>query len=281
MASLSDLYVIAAPLDHPEGIATGPDGELYAGGEAGQVYRIDQAAGAPVEIANTGGFALGLAHDAAGMIYICNVGETPAVLRVDPKTGDITTWCDSADGEPLETPNWCAFAPDGTLWFTDSGTEDLNIQNGRLIRVPRGGGDGQVVDVGRPLHFPNGMCVDPDGEVAFLETLTPRLSKVVDGRAELLADLTGTSPDGVTCCADGGYLVAIYYPFQLLYVPPEGGRVDMVLDDPTGIHIPMPTNVTFYGDGLKKLAIGSLGGMVVKGIELGIAGKPLNYPEQP
>jgi hypothetical protein len=43
----------------------------------------------------------------------------------------------------------------------------------------------------------------------------------------------------------------------------------------------MPTNVTFYGDGLKKLAIGSLGGMVVKGIELGIAGKPLNYPEQP
>ena len=90
MASLSDLYVIAAPLDHPEGIATGPDGELYAGGEAGQVYRIDQAAGAPVEIANTGGFALGLAHDAAGMIYVCNIGETPAIVRVNPDTGDIT-----------------------------------------------------------------------------------------------------------------------------------------------------------------------------------------------
>ena len=138
MASLSDLYVIAAPLDHPEGIATGPDGELYAGGEAGQVYRIDQAAGAPVEIANTGGFALGLAHDAAGMIYVCNISETPAIVRVNPDNGDISTWCDSADGAPLETPNWCAFAPDGTLWFTDSGTEDLNIQNGRLIRVPRG-----------------------------------------------------------------------------------------------------------------------------------------------
>ena len=104
---------------------------------------------------------------------------------------------------------------------------------------------------------------------------------MVDGRAELIADLAGTSPDGVTVCADGGYLVAIYYPFQLLYVPPEGGRVDMILDDPTGIHIPMPTNVTFYGEGLTKLAIGSLGGMVVKGIDLGIAGKPLNYPEQP
>ena len=281
MASLSDLYVIAAPLDHPEGIATGPDGELYAGGEAGQVYRIDQAAGAPVEIANTGGFVLGLAHDAAGNIYVCNIGETPAVLRIDPSTGDITTWCDSADGGPLESPNWCAFAPDGTMWFTDSGTESLEIQNGRLIRVPRGGGDGEVIDIGRKLHFPNGMCVDPDGNVAFLETFAPKLSRVVDGGDELIAELPGTSPDGVAVCADGGYIIAVYYPFQLLYIPPEGGRVEMLLDDPAGIHIPMPTNVSFYGDGLSKLAIGSLGGMVVKGIDLGIAGKPLNYPEQP
>ncbi len=156
----------------------------------------------------------------------------------------------------------------------------MNIQNGRLIRVPRGGGDGEVVDLG-PLHFPNGMCVDADGTPSFLETLTPRLSRVVDGRVELIADLAGNSPDGVTLCADGGYIVAVYYPFRLLYVPPEGGRVDMLLDDPAGIHIPMPTNVTFYGEGLARLAIGSLGGMVVKGIELGIAGAPLNYPVQP
>jgi gluconolactonase len=280
MASLSDLYVIAAPLDHPEGIATGPDGELYAGGEAGQVYRIDRAAGTPSEIANTGGFVLGLCHDAAGMIYLCNIGSTPAILRVNPATGAIDTWCDSAGGGPLETPNWAAFAPDGWLYFTDSGTEDMNIQNGRLIRVPPGGGDGEVLDLG-PLHFPNGMCVDAEGTPIFLETLTPRLSKVVDGRVALIADLPGTSPDGVAICADGGYIVAVYYPFRLLYVPPEGGRVDLLLDDPSGIHIPMPTNVTFYDEGLAKLAIGSLGGMVVKGIDLGIAGAPLHYPAQP
>ena len=32
---------IGGGLDHPEGIAAGKDGEAYAGGEDGQVYKID------------------------------------------------------------------------------------------------------------------------------------------------------------------------------------------------------------------------------------------------
>jgi gluconolactonase len=281
MAALSDLYLIASPLDHPEGITLGIDGELYAGGEAGQVYRLDRDAGVPIEVANTGGIVLGLCQDASGLIYLCNLSRTPAILRVDPANGDVAPWCESAEGGPLETPNWCAFAPDGALWFTDSGTEDLSIQNGRLIRVPPGGGDGEIINLGRPLHYPNGMCIDANGTPVFLETLTPRLSRVVDGCAELVADLPGTSPDGVAVCADGGYLIAVYYPFQLLSVPPEGGRFEVVLDDPTGIHIPMPTNAVFYGDELDHLAIGSLGGTIVKGIKLDIRGARLHYPPQP
>ena len=27
-------------LDHPEGVTVGPDGTVYAGGEAGQIYRV-------------------------------------------------------------------------------------------------------------------------------------------------------------------------------------------------------------------------------------------------
>ena len=157
----------------------------------------------------------------------------------------------------------------------------MDIQNGRLIRVPPGGGDGEVLDLG-PLHFPNGMCVDA------------RRHAVVPGDADAAA-LAGRRrprradrrpaaeprPTASPLCADGGYIVAVYYPFRLLYVPPEGGRVDVLLDDPSGIHIPMPTNVTFYGEGLAKLAIGSLGGMVVKGIDLGIAGRRSTIPQQP
>jgi sugar lactone lactonase YvrE len=163
MASIADLYVIAAGLDHPEGVATGPDGALWAGGEAGQVYRIDRDAGTATEIANTGGFVLGIAHDAAGRLYVCDAGR-PAILRVDPRSGDIDISCDSADGGLLETPNYPAFAADGALYFSDSGSESLDVRNGRMIRVPPGGGDGQVLDLGT-LHYPNGVCMTGDGAV--------------------------------------------------------------------------------------------------------------------
>lgn len=49
---LDQLETIATGLDHPEGVAWGPDGRVYAGGEAGQVYSIG-ADGAAVEIAST------------------------------------------------------------------------------------------------------------------------------------------------------------------------------------------------------------------------------------
>jgi gluconolactonase len=277
MATLADLRVLASGLDHPEGIATGPDGLLYAGGEAGQVYRIDPESGSAEEIANTGGFVLGVCLDAAGTIYVCDAGR-PGILRIDPATGAVSDYCTTADGGPLETPNWAAFAPDGTLWFTDSGTEALDIRNGRLIRVGPGGGDGRALDLG-PLHFPNGMCVDADGTAFFLETFTPRLVRVTShGATEVVADLPGTSPDGVALTADGGFLVSCYYPFRLIRVAPDGAT-ETALDDPTGIHIPMPTNVAFFGEGLSSVAIASLGGMVVKAIDLGLAGAPLNYPQ--
>ena len=278
MAELSDLYMIASGLDHPEGITTGPDGELYAGGEAGQVYRIDQEASAAVEIANTGGFVLGLCHDAGGTIYLCDLADAPAIRRVDPATGAVDTWCDSAGGAPLETPNWPVFTRDGSLYFSDSGTEGLDVVNGRVIRVPPGGGDGEVLDL-PPLHFANGMCLDDDGALCVLETFTPRLSRVTDAGMELIADLPGTTPDGVALCADGSFVVACYYPFRLLTVPAGGGSAAVLLDDPVGIHIPMPTNVTFYGERLDRLAIGSLGGMVVQGIAPGFTGAPLVYPD--
>jgi sugar lactone lactonase YvrE len=272
---LTDLRVLGEGLDHPEGIATGPDGLLYAGGEAGQVYRIDPDTTAVEEIANTDGFVLGVCLDATARIYLCDA-KRAAVLRVDPLSGEVETYCDSAGGAPLTCPNWAAFAPDATLWLSDSGTEALAVKDGRLLRVPPGGGDADVLDL-PPLHFPNGLAVSSEGVVCLLESFSPRLRMLIDGRLETIAELPGVVPDGVALDAQGGYVVGCYYPFRLLRVSGEGD-VETMLDDAAGIHIPMPTNVSFFGPELRSLAIASLGGSTIKGLDLPFSGAPLNYP---
>ena len=57
--SLSEFSVLTDGLDHPEGVAWGPDGHIYAGGEAGQVYRITLD-GHFTEIGNKGGAIFGV-----------------------------------------------------------------------------------------------------------------------------------------------------------------------------------------------------------------------------
>jgi gluconolactonase len=273
--SVADVRVVVSGLDHPEGVATGPDGLLYAGGEAGQIYKIDPTAETLEQIADTGGFVLGLALDGEGNVYACDAARGE-VVRLDARTGTVDGYCAGAGGEALTAPNWPAFAPDGSLFVSDSGTEDLAVRDGRLFRVPPGGGDGELVDL-PVLHFPNGLAVDGDGVVHLLESFTPRLVSLRDGQVTVVADFPGTIPDGVALTADGGFVVSCYYPFRLYHVTSEG-RVETLLEDPTGITLPMPTNTSFFGDGLRQLAIALLGGWGICAVEAPFAGAPLHYP---
>jgi gluconolactonase len=274
--ALSQLTTLASGLDHPEGVAPGPDGMLYAGGEAGQVYRIDPGGGGHEQIADTGGFALGICLDAGGSVYVCDPGNH-GVMRVDARTGAVERWCESASGGPIATPNWAAFDAEGSLWLSDSGTEALDVRDGRLLRVPPGGGDADVIDT-EPLHFPNGLCIGPGGRVHWLESLTPCLRRLGDSGPELVAQLPGVVPDGVALDSEGGFLIGCYYPFRLLRVPPGGGAVELLLDDPTGIHMIMPTNVAYFGDARDQIALASLGGYEIKALPAPVPGAPLHYP---
>lgn len=273
---LSQLRTLASGLDHPEGVALGPDGMLYAGGEAGQVYRIDPERGEHEQIADTHGFALGVCLDGRGSVYICDPGNA-AVMCVDGGSGSTERWCEAGGGERLVTPNWAAFAPDGSMWLSDSGTEALDVRDGRLLRVPPGGGDAEVIDVG-PLHFPNGLCIGPDGCLHWLESFTPQLRRLGDAGPELVAEFPGVVPDGIALDAEGGFLIGCYYPFRLLRVPPGGGEADVILDDPTGIHMIMPTNVAYFGRDLERLAVAALGGYDIKALPAPVRGARLHYP---
>jgi gluconolactonase len=273
---LAGVTALTETVDHAEGVALAPDGALWAGGEAGQLYRI--ADGTTELVAETGaGGLLGIALDAAGRVYAC-AGGRRAVVRYDPATGALDNYCEAAGGARLRIPNFCAFLADGTLLLSDSGSPELDERAGAIVRIPPGGGEGELLET-PPLHFPNGLAVAPDGRLAVLESFTPRLAllDLATGDYDVVADLPGTVPDGVAYDAEGGALVSCYQPNRVLRVTPAGG-VATVFDDWMGALLLSPTNVAFHGPGLRHLAMASLLGTCVYSAELPWAGRPLPLP---
>ncbi len=68
-------------LRHPEGVAIDASGDIWCGGETGEIYRIS-ADGSGIEtVASTGGFILGLAFDDEQDLYACDMRHS-AVFRL-------------------------------------------------------------------------------------------------------------------------------------------------------------------------------------------------------
>ena len=277
---LDALAVAVEGLDHPEGVCVTRDGVVYAGGEAGQVYRVDLAARRVEQVADTGGFLLGVTADGDGRLYVCDVARRE-LLRVDPASGDVTVVTTGTSERPLVNPNWSVFDDAGDLYLTDSGT--WKGGDGRVLRVRP---DGATTDwCTETTDFPNGACLTADGSALLvLESTTPALVRVPirdDGSAgarEVVAELPGTIPDGITLDVEGRAYVCCYRPDRILRVEPDGA-VEVLADDPDGTLLSAPTNGVWVGDG--KLLVGNLGRWHLTICDFGVEGVPLRYPVPP
>jgi sugar lactone lactonase YvrE len=267
-------FRVLAPLAHCEGIATGPDGSLWTGDEQGKVFRIDPDDESHELVADVGTWVLGLALDADSRVYICAYTEG-SILRLDPRSGAVDTYCAG-----LRTPNWAVFEPEGALYASDSGGEDLEARDGRVVRIPPGGGSFETLNM-PPIAFANGMALAPDGTLFVVESFIPRVLAIRDGRTSVYCDLPGTVPDGLALDAEGGLIVTVYQPNKVVRIPPGGGRPETLLDDWTGQRLLTPTNAAFYGSRFRRLAIASLCGWSLYTMDTPWRGQPLVYPSIP
>ena len=278
LRSLEDFRTFADGLDHPEGVAVGPDGTVYAGGEAGQVYRVGNG-GSLTEIARTGGFLLGLAVDGDGLIYACDTARRE-VVRVDPGAGTVETYSTGAAEAPFRNPNWPVFDDHGNLYVTDSG--GWKTDDGHVVVIAPGGTT--TVWSREPSRFPNGACLTADGTALLvIESTHPGVSRIPiqpDGSAgtpQVVCELPGSVPDGIAVDERGGLYVACYRPDRIYYVDPAG-NVEVFADDPEGTVLAAPTNVVFIGDDRRTLLVGSLGRWHLAACEIDVAGVALRYP---
>ncbi len=264
------LRTIAVGLDHPEAVCWDPfRASVLAGSESGTLHRVGLDAGAPLEtvVHVEGGFLLGIALDAAGDAYVCDVGNH-GIVRVG-HDGSL-----SRHGGYIEYPNYPAFGPDGTLYVSDSGS--IDEATGTIVAIAPDGAQ-RVLDT-RPLLYSNGLAVR-DGYLYVVESGLPGVSRVPlgGGEVEIVVELARTAPDGIAFDAEGGLWVGCYQPNHLYRVAPDSS-VALLVDDWTGEYVHSPTNVAFAGGSLETLVLASLCGWWVKAIDPGVRGAPLQYP---
>jgi gluconolactonase len=277
-AGLDDLEVFVEGLDHPEGIAVGVDGTMYVGGEAGQIYAIGDDL-VPRQVANTGGFVLGLAIDGDGLLYVCDETRR-SLLCVDPSSGDIEVVTSGSKEQPMRCPNWPAFDARGNLYVSDSG--GWNEANG-LIWVIRPGRRLEVFTE-ESVDFPNGLAVAPDGSSLYAVESTPgRLIEIPvnsdgsSGRRRVLCELGYVVPDGVAVADDGSLVISCYRP-DAIYRWSEDDGLAVLASDPQGTLLSAPTNAAFIGDDLEVLVVPNLAGWHLTRGRLGVRGTPLARP---
>jgi gluconolactonase len=107
-----DVVNLASGIDHSEGICKGVDGNVYLGGEAGQIYRLTLEGNlSQVAHLEGGGILLGLTACLDGRFIVCDP-VNKCLWKVDVEHNKWEVFVKSSKSLELITPNWGAFLPD-------------------------------------------------------------------------------------------------------------------------------------------------------------------------
>lgn len=269
--------IYAEGLDHPECIAWHPDGSVWAGGEAGQIYRIDPESRTPEVVASTGGFVLGIAFSPdCQWLMICDLAGS-CLWRLDCNTYELSKFSNGAGDHEFSIPNYACFDQQGNVYVSESGAFREVI--GKVLKYDSQG-NGSVWCPG-PLNFANGIALDASEEYLYVVcSFLPGIERIrinedgTAGEREVFATLPETVPDGVAFDHEGNLWVSCYAPNKLYRIDPDR-RARLVVDDWEGHTLANPTNIAFGGKSFDQLFTANLGRWHVTKIDLGIRGLKL------
>lgn len=262
-------------LRHPEGVALDADGNVWCGGEEGEIYRIERDGSGITLVASTGGATLGLAFDDRGNLYTCDAGHA-AVYRLDPSTGRLERF-DRVRGAPrLRIPNFPVVdLARSCLYVSDSYAFDEAGPG--IWRFDLESGEGELW-YERPLRFANGMALARDRQTLYVaETFARRVVRIpldadgAPGEPAVVVDAIERLPDGLAVDARGNLYVSCYEPSRIYRVP-AGGGAELLVDDPEAHTLCHPTNCAFRG---RDLFVANLGRRHITRIELDVDGDSL------
>lgn len=274
---IEDIEIFADGLDHPESVAVKADGTIWAGGEAGQIYRI-MPDGQYAEVANTGGFNLGLAFSPAGWLAICDL-RAKKIWKLDTETMELCEWAVAAGGKAFQTPNFLVFDRKGGCFLSDSGT--FRQHNGRIIYLDSKG-QGTIWHEG-PFRFANGLALSADGNTLYVvSTWLPGVEAIdidVAGRAvnrRVLVELPQSCPDGIALDQEGNMYISCYAP-NCIYRLTANGKLTELISDWESHTLCNPTNIAFGGKDMQDLFIANLGRWHIGKLRLDVPGQKLNH----
>ncbi len=272
LLAIESFEIFANGLDHPECLAFDRAGSLWAGGEAGQVYRIDPM-GRVEAVANLGGFCAGLAFSPKDELFVCNTSL--GIVRV-AANGKFTIFADRACDHKLICPNFGAFDSAGNYYVTDSG--NWKRRNGRLLRFTP---DGRGEILAGPFGYANGLALSADEKFFFMvESDTDSVFRFeirADGALgphELYASNVGRFPDGLVLDAEGNLYACCYASDEIWRIAPSREKM-LFAWDYHAILLGSPTNMAFGGANLDELYVANLGRTTITRARTGLRGQPL------
>ncbi len=289
--ALADLSATAKGVARPEDVLTTPDGRVFVS-DAGAIVSEILPDGTLRRIGvATGGEPNGMSLLPDGEHVVVADFAQGVLRRVDLATGDAEVVLSEVEARPLGAVNYPLVDRAGAIWVSTSTRQDpatalaTGEPDGFIARVDP---DGSAVVVADEVCFPNCMAFDDDeahlyfcrsahADVARapvldgvglgpVERYGPALGGREDhefgaehlaafGQPEVLARWGLT--DGCAFDADGNLWVTLMSANRIVAITPDRDVVT-VIDDPEGKIVQSPTSITWAGDDLRDLYIGSL-----------------------